>query len=770
MLNPATLLLATGGLCLLAALLVPLRAAGTRANIWAVLLGLVLMLAALSLGLHAMGHERLLPVGFGAWAMLPVFLLPLGVAVANIGLLRQFLLFFNLCLGILALGLVYWLYTQISTSGGGLSLPAEGLYLGVWAGALLLAALFDALLQWVRARTPGQQQRLMTWVLVLLLFAGGWSLDLAAYMGLPAPALGIPLFGLGFLVLAGLLLLHPGPRKISGTITPAIIQESKQAVLIADGEGRVQAANRAAMNILSKRRYQVLGKDIAQVLGLDVEYLDSATRLHGAGFVERIKVAVKSVKAVREVAVQPLVLRAERGEVLALICTLNPGAEDPGLAATSLKDPVTGLPGAALGEALLQQELRRHSGGGGPLVAAIFLRLDDTAAAVQRHGQALHDRLQNAVVERLQAVCDWPVDLARSAGGGFLLLLTQVNDRDEVLDIAGRARELLTQPFKLDDKTLEPPVFLAVLPDLRVYHDLVDLLADSRHGLEQARHEDSGFFVVEQRARDRVSLALGLEAAISTDALELQLEPVIDIQTQAAVGARVRVIWQPEGMPPLQDRALRRLARRVHLEGPLNQWRIRQLARAPLPKGWTLWLPVDVEDLQEPAFVKGFPQAVTRLPFLLALELPEAAWMQPSVRKQLAMLSENGIGLHAQQFAAGAGMLTHAAGLQARSATLEPRLVQSHSPATDAWVSGLVATSRVLGARLRAEGVRKPADLRRLLDLEVELACGEFFSTPLSLTTVEAWLQNGAGLKQRFKGLAPPPADGRGARRSPSLD
>ncbi len=766
------ILLGMAGLNALAAVALGLRALHSRAGTWAMVLGLLLALAALGLGLVVQGHERLLPLWWFSWSLLPVLFLPLAVAVANVGLLRQLLLFFNLCLGILAAGLSYWLFTQLQRHPAGsaavVQLPSQAVYLFGWAGALWLMALLDTLLQWLRCHKPADRQRQLIFLLVLLGLGLGLGLDAYAYLGGPVAPWGIAIASAAYLLLVVQLMLRPGPRRISGTVTPAILQSSHQPLLIADGDGRIQAVNNAAVRLLNRRRFQVLGQDLAGVLGLDVEYLDTATRLHGAGYVERIGVRVKTVKALREVAVQPLVLRSANGEVLAVLCSLHPGSQDPALRATSLLDPVTGLPGAALGEALIEQELRRHAGGSGPLVAAVFLRLDDSGVAATRHGQVLYERLQNAVAERLHAVCDWPLDLARSAGGGFLMLLTQVNDRQEVEDIARRAHELLSRPFRIDDKELQLPVMVAVLPDLRVYHELVDVMADAREALERARHAPDQVLVAEERGQDRVALALALEAAIATDALDLRLEPVVDLRNEQACGMRARLRWAPEGMAMIDDAALRRLARRVHLEGPLNQWRLKQLSQIKHPKGWSVWLPVDLEELQSAGFVKVFPKAITQLPFKLYLELPDLAWLLPATHKIANDLAEAGFGLHAAQYSVGSRVVTHAAGLPPRSASLDAALVQSSGPAAEAAVRGIVATAQAQGASILAEGVRKQADLQRLRALGVSQACGEFVGRALSPLELGAWLQNDAHIKALFAGL-PPLADDRGQRRSPQV-
>ncbi|MGJ8669098.1 MAG: EAL domain-containing protein [Oceanococcus sp.] len=757
--------LAAAGIHALAALLLVFRAAEARAGGSAIVLGGVLAIHAAVLAAVQFGFGRLAVVWWLSFIVLPGLLIPLVIAVANIGLLRRWLFAVNALFLIAAFALGAWQSTELSIIefdwGSGMRAPSYFDLILAWAGLMALVANLDALLQWQQARRPQQRRRMAYLLWVLLLLQLGWACDallLSGHQdiaGLGLQPWGFASFVVAYVLLFGLLWMHRGPRRIGATVPASVIQDSAQPLLIIDSDGRIQVVNDAAAAVLDRRRSSLLGQELREVVGLDADYLDTVTRLHGAGYVERIQVAVKSIKAVREVALQPMVLRAKNGEVLAVICSLNPGSDDPALAATSLLDPVTGLAGVALGEALVEQELRRHVGGSGPLIAAIFVRLDDTGVIASRHGQAVHDRLQNAIKERLDAVCDWPLDIARASGGGYLLLLSQVTDHDEVVSIAERAQEMLSKPFSLDEQSLQPPVSIAVIPDLRVYHDLVDVLNDARHGLEQARHQQGTPYIAGQRSEERTSLALALEAAIASDGLDLLLQPVIDLRTERPVGARVSLRWAPEGVAALEDGALRRLARRVHLEGPLNQWRLRQLAAMSFPKAWAVWLPVSLEELQTASFRKTFPKAITRLPFKLILELPDLVWQLPACRKMAADLSQAGLGLHGQDFSASARMLTHAAGLLPKTLALDARLVQMHSPAADAASKGLAETAKQLGAALRAEGVRKKSDIKRLRGLGVPLACGEYLGRAMEAKAFQHWLQDEAQLQARLQGTAP---------------
>lgn len=775
------LLLGAAGLHVLLALILAVRALDTRAGGWSLVLGLLFAGHAGALSLVVHGYPRAALLLWVIHALIPLGMVPLAIAVANTGLLRRALLWCNALVGVAVVAWAAWLVRDIqvvATNWGARPLLAPGAEI-IWAWAALIwgVALIDSLFQLTSAGRERVRVRLLGLLIVLVLAAFGWTLD-TLVISAQAQALqaGLGPWGGGFylaahIALCVLLWISKGPRRISGTVPPSVVQGSVQPVLIADSDGRVQAANAAAVRVLERRRHQVLGNHLRSVIGLDIEHLDAITRLHGAGYVERVRLPAQPGKPMRELALQPMMLRARDGEVLALICTLHPGSEDPALAATSLQDPVTGLAGAALGEALLAQELRRHAGGSGPLVGAVFARLDDSGGIAAQHGQEVHDRLHNAVRERLDAVCDWPLDLARTSGGGYVMLLTQVGGRDEVLAIAERTCEQLNQPYTIDGHSLTPPAAVAVIPDLRVYHDILDVLADAQHGLEQARHIESGPFVAGERAEERTGLALAMESAIANDGLDVLLEPVLDLRSERPVGARVALRWEPQSIPPLSDEAVRRMARRVHLEGALNRWRLKQLAQLRVPKAWAVWLPVSVEELQAPGFTQVFVDLTARLPFKVLIEVPDAVWRLPACRRIAGELIEAGLGLHAAEFSCGNRMLTHAADLHPRTLALEARLVQNHAPAVDAATRGLVETAAALEATLLATGVRKKADAQRLRTMGVALACGEYFGAAMSPQQFAGWLADDAALREKFAGtsIAVSTRKAVGERRTPSL-
>ena len=775
------ILLAAAGLHTLLALVLALRALDTRAGGWALLLGLTLAAHAAALALVVHGFARAALLLWMIHVLLPITLVPLAIAVANTGLLRRALLLCNTLVGLAAVGWGGWLVRDVqveATSGGARALVALGAELiWAWAAVIWSVALIDSVLQLARAGRARLRTRLLGLLIVLVVIGFGWTLDTLVIKAWPQfQQLGLGPWGVAFYLVAHitlcvLLWINKGPRRISGTVPPSVVQASVQPLLVADSDGRVQAANAAVMRMLERRRHQVLGNHLHAVLGLDIEHLDAMTRLHGAGYVERVRLAAQPGQTARELALQPMMLRARDGEVLALICTLHPGSEDPALAATSLLDPVTGLAGAALGEALLAQELRRHAGGSGPLVGAVFARLDDSGGIAAQFGQDVHDRLHNAVRERLDGVCDWPLDLARTSGGGYVMLLTQVGGRDEVLAIAERAHAQLSQPYSVDGQSLAPPAAVAVIPDLRVYHDILDVLADAEHGLEQARHTENGPFVAGERAEERTGLALAMEAAIGNDGLDVLLEPVLDLRSERPVGVRVALRWEPQSIPSLNDDAVRRMARRVHLEGALNRWRLKQLAQLRVPKAWAVWLPVSVEELQAPGFTQVFSDTVARLPFKVLIEVPDAVWRLPACRRIAGELIEAGLGLHAAEFSAGSRMLTHAADLRPRTLELDARLVQTHTPAVDAVARGLVESAAAMEAALRASGLRKKADVQRLRSMGVTLACGEYFTSALSPQQFARWLVDEAALRDKFAGTsaAPSPHWAVAERRSPSL-
>jgi diguanylate cyclase (GGDEF)-like protein len=136
------------------------------------------------------------------------------------------------------------------------------------------------------------------------------------------------------------------------------------------------------------------------------------------------------------------------------------------LAHARLHDTLTGLPNRSLFLSLTQRafaERRR-----GCMVAALFIDLDGFKPVNDAHGHAAGDALLVAVAQRLTAAMRRDDVVSRFGGDEFLVLCTNVTAECEVMSVADRIRNLVAQPFELEDGlqvTIGSSIGVAVFDD-----------------------------------------------------------------------------------------------------------------------------------------------------------------------------------------------------------------------------------------------------------------------------------------------------------------
>lgn len=117
------------------------------------------------------------------------------------------------------------------------------------------------------------------------------------------------------------------------------------------------------------------------------------------------------------------------------------------------RDPLTGLPDSTLlrdrlRQALLQAMRHQHS------VAVLRLDLDRFAAVNEQYGYTVGDRLLERVGSRLLALVGETDTVCRLTGDEFVLVLTELDDPQEIGWLADRIQQVLAEPIELDGHTL----------------------------------------------------------------------------------------------------------------------------------------------------------------------------------------------------------------------------------------------------------------------------------------------------------------------------
>jgi diguanylate cyclase (GGDEF)-like protein len=124
------------------------------------------------------------------------------------------------------------------------------------------------------------------------------------------------------------------------------------------------------------------------------------------------------------------------------------GRWDEAQRATTLHDPLTGLPNRSLFMNYVERFLAQAERRGEPVIV-VYVDIDDFQTVNAEHGRVVGDALLAAVAERLVGTLRAADATARLGGDEFAVLLSDVATRDDAAVVAGRLLDALQRPYAL---------------------------------------------------------------------------------------------------------------------------------------------------------------------------------------------------------------------------------------------------------------------------------------------------------------------------------
>ena len=158
------------------------------------------------------------------------------------------------------------------------------------------------------------------------------------------------------------------------------------------------------------------------------------------------------------------------------------------LRTVALYDGLTGLPNRILFEDRVRQAINRAARSG-RLFALMFVDLDRFKPVNDDFGHATGDMLLQQVGARLEAVTRKEDTVARMGGDEFVVLLTELTNRNEAAIVGQKLLNELNRPFNVEshDISVSGSIGVSIYPDDG--HDLGALLSKADAAMYQVKRE-----------------------------------------------------------------------------------------------------------------------------------------------------------------------------------------------------------------------------------------------------------------------------------------
>jgi diguanylate cyclase (GGDEF)-like protein len=422
-------------------------------------------------------------------------------------------------------------------------------------------------------------------------------------------------------------------------------------------------------------------------------------------------------------------------------------------------DSLTGLANRARLTDRVQQALERAARRQQQVVI-LFIDLDNFKAINDSLGHAAGDQLLVAVSERVRACLRASDTPARLGGDEFAVLLEDVDGPDEAIRVAQRILDSVQMPFGLSQKD----VFVNASIGIAVSHlgevAADELLRNADVAMYAAKEAGKGRYeIFESRLHTAVLERLALEAdlrnAIERNELVLHYQPTVCLTSGEISGVEALVRWNhpKRGMVPPLD--FISSAESSGLIVPIGRWVLREACRQgrewhrsqPGAEQLSIAVNLSVRQLQEPSIVDDVAEALEWSglpPELLVLELTESLLMHEAdtTVERLWALKALGVRLAIDDFGTGYSSLSYLRRFPVDILKIDRSFVSGVGGGLQDTVltEAIVGLSRTLRLQVVAEGIEAPAQLEVLRRLGCQFGQGYFFSRPLAVADLEAYL------------------------------
>lgn len=546
----------------------------------------------------------------------------------------------------------------------------------------------------------------------------------------------------------------------------SLVQHSTDLITILDGADTIRYVSPAIARVFGYEAVELEGKafrelvhadDVVPMLGFLTDAAKPGSRAATSHW--RMRSSTGDWCRVENVAVNLLGDPTVAGLVLTTRDVTHRVALEEQLVHRAFHDELTGLANRALFTNRVEQALLRASRDA-RRTAVLFLDLDDFKEINDSLGHAAGDSLLTQGADRLRACLRAGDTAARLGGDEFAVLLEGcLDDGEEAMHVAERISNAFARPFTLEDREAFASASIGVAistgresgDDLLRNADLAMYLAKKRG---KARVERFAVHMHEEVV-ERLDLLADLRYAIERDELQLEYQPIVDLQTRTVSGLETLVRWDHPRRGRIPPADFIPIAEQSGLIVPIGRWVL--LHACAHARHWSRSLPeltpvtvtvnLSARQLGDVNLIDDVANAI-RVAGLrrdqLVLELTESTLLANSEETVgiLTSLKALGIRLAIDDFGTGYSSLSYLHRFPVDILKIDKSFVDgvAGGPGANALASAVIALGNSLGLRTVAEGIENEDQYGVLLALGCKFGQGFLFSHPLPPVDVMPFL------------------------------
>jgi diguanylate cyclase (GGDEF)-like protein len=423
-------------------------------------------------------------------------------------------------------------------------------------------------------------------------------------------------------------------------------------------------------------------------------------------------------------------------------------------------DSLTGLPNRALFLDRLELAHARAKRSGRP-IAVLFMDLDSFKNVNDSLGHAAGDELLVLVAGRLRRWLRPSDTAARFGGDEFAVLLEDLDTSNGAQIVAQRILDSLREPFAIQGQEILVGGSIGIASSAHPGGD--DLLRGADLAMYRAKGLGKGRFQMFEPGMhvavlERLELEVDLQRALDRAEMCVHYQPIIELATAQIIALEALVRWRHPVRGMIQPSDFIPLAEETGQIHRLGEWVLEQAVRdaqcwntgvragRPVRVGVNL----SARQLQEPTLVGQIAAILSDSGLAasnLVLEITETVLMQDleGTVGRLQELKRLGVALSVDDFGTGYSSLQYLRRFPLDSLKIAKSFVDGvGGPSQDAAVArAIIELGTSFQLRVVAEGIERPDQHSRLMELGCTHGQGFLYSRPVPADQVEQLLTAG---------------------------
>ncbi len=337
-------------------------------------------------------------------------------------------------------------------------------------------------------------------------------------------------------------------------------------------------------------------------------------------------------------------------------------------------DPLTNLPNRYLLQTDFTRKLEessRHK----KMLATLFFDIDHFKEVNDVHGHEAGDRLLEEVASRISDVTRNYDLLARFGGDEFVMIMSNVDNRSDVIYVAEKIISSFKPSFVINDTPLQVTTSIGISIFPEDGSDPSELLKNADLAMYRAKAEGRNgyqFFNAEMNLELQFSqwVESNLREALDNGELELHFQPQVNLDTGKVVSCEALIRWPQQDGDKVSPADFIRIAERSGLINDISTWVFNEACRTL--NRWTDegfdTVRVDInlsgKDFIEKGVLYRFLQTLRKYqlqPHQIGIEITENVLLESTeqVIKSLSVLHNSGVHISIDDFGTGFSSLNY---------------------------------------------------------------------------------------------------------------